>query len=889
MNAKKLPRPGMRRGLTPEAVAQSRKTYGSNTLTQKKRSTFARQFLANFGDPIIKVLLGALVLNLLFMFQNANWFETAGIALAIFLATFVSTLSEYGSESAFIKLQQEAASAVCRVERAEGVEAIKVEDVVVGDLVHLQAGERVPADGILLEGTLSLDQSALNGESKEAKKTPGAGDDAHWDFLSRDQLFRGSIVCGGEGVMLVSRVGDATFYGDMAREMQEETRESPLKVRLNHLAGILSKLGYCAAGIVAVADLFNAFILDNQMNWALIASQLTNPGVVFANLLHALTLAITVVVVAVPEGLPMMITVVLSSNMSRMLKDNVLVRKLVGIETSGSLNILFTDKTGTLTEGKLSVEQIVDGTGKVYQDIADFRSAPRLWHMVQLSCLYNTQSVISRGEALGGNATDRAMLQCALPDAHTLGDYRRRASVPFDSARKFSAVELEGGRSRMVLIKGAPEKILPFCAYAYDAGGERYPLTGRSEVSAQWQRMASGAMRVLALATSDTRVTEAGRFGKLTLIGLVGIRDALRPEVPGAIEQVTGAGVQVVMITGDNRDTAAAIARDAGLLRRQSDLVITSDDLAGMSDDHVKKILRDLRVVARALPTDKSRLVRLAQEMGLVAGMTGDGINDAPALKRADVGFAMGSGTEVAKEAGDIVILDDNFASIARAILYGRTIFKSIRKFIIFQLTMNFCAVAISIIGPFIGVDTPVTVVQMLWINIIMDTLAGLAFAGEPPLPQYMQEKPKRRSEPVFNKYMLNQIVWMGTFTVLLLIAFLKLPGLQHVFHFNQDPVYFMTAFFALFVFAGVFNGFNARTTRINPMAHLRENPMFILIMIAVCAVQILLIYFGGTLFRTAGLALHELLAVLLLSLLVIPVDMLRKFFLRIIGIKGNI
>ena len=319
------------------------------------------------------------------------------------------------------------------------------------------------------------------------------------------------------------------------------------------------------------------------------------------------------------------------------------------------------------------------------------------------------------------------------------------------------------------------------------------------------------------------------------------------------------------------------------------DAVLTSAELGDLSDDEVKRRLPSLRVVARALPADKSRLVRLAQELDLVAGMTGDGINDAPALKKADVGFAMGSGTEVAKEAGDIVILDDNIASIAKAILYGRTIFKSIRKFIIFQLTMNLCAVGVSIIGPFIGIDTPVTVMQMLWINIIMDTLAGLAFAGEPPLAEYMHEPPKRRDEPVLNRYMLHQILCMGVFTVGLCVLFLKLPFIKLLFRYANDPIYFMTAFFALFIFAGIFNSFNARTHRVNLLSHLGRNPSFIVIMALVAVVQLGLIYYGGYLFRTAGLTFGELRRVLTIAFLVVPFDCMRKLTLRLLGRKGTL
>ncbi|MGI6264196.1 MAG: calcium-translocating P-type ATPase, PMCA-type [Acutalibacteraceae bacterium] len=871
-------------GLTADAVERSRRQHGENQLTRARRRGFFRQLLSGFGDPIIRVLLAALAINLIFLFHRFDWYESAGIAAAVFLATLVSTLSEYGSESAFAKLQEDAARITCRVRRDGRVIALPVDQIVVGDIVLLQAGERIPADGVLLDGQLAVDQSALNGESKEARKRPAPGGDPG-DLSAPARLFSPVVVCEGEGVMRVERVGDATFWGNVAREVQEQVRESPLRVRLAGLAGTLSRLGYAAAALVAAADLFHSFVMDNGFDPVRIGAAFTDGPTALGHLLHAVTLAVTVVVVAVPEGLPMMITVVLSSNMRRMLKDHVLVRKLVGIETSGSLNILFTDKTGTLTKGKLQVSRVVTGDGEEHTRPQGMRRLG-LWPALQLSCALNNDSVLSRGRAIGGNATDRALLDFS-------GEPSRRekavlsGKIPFDSERKYSAVRVEGERP-LTLIKGAPEKLLAACSHYLDADGERHPLIP-AVIRRRWEEMTGQAMRVLALAISDRPVTGEADFDGFTLVGLLGIRDELRPETPAAVRQVRDAGVQVVMITGDNRQTAAAIAKEAGVLSGENDLVLTGGELAAMSDEQIVRRLPRLRVVARALPGDKSRLVRLAQQAGLVAGMTGDGINDAPALKKADVGFAMGSGTEVAKEAGDIVILNDRFDSIGKAILYGRTIFKSIRKFVIFQLTMNLCAVGVSVIGPFIGVDTPVTVMQMLWINIIMDTLAGLAFAGEPPLPEYMREPPKRRDEPVLNRYMLHQILWMGLYTVALCVAFLKLPIFKGLFRFGVAPVYFFTAFFALFIFTGIFNSFNARTHRLQIWAHLSGNRAFLLIMAAVTGVQLLLIYQGGALFRTAGLTAGELQRVLLLALTVIPADAIRKLTLRLTGHTGHI
>ena len=881
-------------GLSESEVLLSRQEHGSNRLTRQKKRGFFQQFLSNFGDPIIKVLLAALAINVVFLFRNHEWYESVGIAVAVFLATFVSTVSEYGSEAAFEKLQEEAADIHCRVRRGGAVIALPIEELVVGDIVLLQSGERVPADGLLIDGLLRVDQSALNGESREAKKTADGGDSLAPS--SSSALLRGCVICSGEGVMKVTRVGDHTVYGSLAGEIQEETRESPLKLRLEGLASTLSRLGFLAAGLVALADLFHAFVMENSYSSAAILSALSDPTQIFGNLIHAATLALTVVVVAVPEGLPMMITVVLSSNMRRMLKNQVLVRKLVGIETSGSINILFTDKTGTLTQGQPEVSVIVDAEGTLYRRADELRRQKTRWELLRLSGFYNTESQPSGREILGGNATERALLRYVLGRQPLRTDHAVLGKIPFDSTRKWSAAEIGGSLprvgmeeyERLSFYKGAPERILRMCDRYLGSDGKVYPFTDRSALSAQETALAQNAMRLIAVAVCERPLTETP--SGLILIGLAGLRDEVRPEVRRAVGSVQKAGVQVVMMTGDSKLTATAIARSAGLLSSTGeDAVLTSGELATLDDTEVKRRLPALRVIARALPSDKSRLVRLAQECGLVAGMTGDGVNDAPALKKADVGFAMGSGTEVAKQAGDIVILDDNFASIAKAILYGRTIFKSIRKFIIFQLTMNLCAVGVSVIGPLIGLEAPVTVMQMLWINIIMDTLAGLAFAGEPPLPEYMEEPPKRRDEPVLNRYMLNQILCTGGFTVALCIAFLKWEPFRASFRYDVLPLYWMTAFFALFIFCGIFNCFNARTYRLNLLAQLHRNPAFVVILTLVTAVQIGLIYYGGSLFRTAGLTFGELIRILLLASLVIPFDLLRKAVLRLFHRKGTL
>ncbi|MCL2499400.1 MAG: calcium-translocating P-type ATPase, PMCA-type [Defluviitaleaceae bacterium] len=877
-------------GLTHAEAAASAGLHGTNSLTRKVRIGFARRYLSGFGDPIIKILMVALGINLLLLFRDANWYESVGIAIAVLLATLISTLSEYGSESAFEKLQEEAAQIKCRVRRGYRILHLPIADIVVGDIVLVQAGERIPADGTLIFGEISVDQSALNGEAHEAGKI-ATGFPPTSDFLSKNGLFRGSVVCSGEGIMRVDRVGDATFYGQLAGDIQESAVESPLKTRLTRLAKIISRFGYGAAVVVFIANLFNAIVLGNQFDPQLIAVYLNDYPQLARDVMTALTLGITVIVMAVPEGLPMMITVVLSANMRRMLKDNVLVRKLVGIETSGSLNILFTDKTGTLTRGQLGVSAFTTAFGHKI-DGNTLHKYEALHKRVALNCFYNNAALITakkmRPTAVGGNSTDRALLEYVMPDTHRLPMCVRGYTKPFDSHGKYMATEITG-EAKTVLIKGAPEVLIPACRHAYDGQGNHVPFTRPNSLKGSLYEQSGKGVRLLALCEAATPADAQARRN-LTLVGVLGIRDELRPEASAAISEVRQAGVQVVMVTGDNRETAVSTALRLGLLDTSEGLpphVLTSAQLNRFSDEEVKTLLPRLRVVARALPADKGRLVRLAQEMGLVAGMTGDGVNDAPALKKADVGFSMGDGTEIAKEAGDIVIMDNNFASIVRAVLYGRTIFKSIRKFLIFQLTINLCAVGISVIGPFLGVDTPVTIIQMLWINMIMDTLAGLAYAGEPPLPEYMREPPKRRNVPIINRYMFSQILTTGFFITVLGLIFLTLPFFREFF--RNDGRYLQTAFFGLFIFTGVFNSLNARTTRLNLFSYINKNKLFIIIMLAVTAMQVLLIYHGGTVFRTTGLNLREFALVLGLASTVIVCDVGRKLFLRANNRKGFI
>ncbi len=853
------------RGLTQVEVEKNRKLYGNNSITDSEHNSFFKLLLESLGDPIIKILLVALAIKVVFLFKDFDYFETLGILIAIFLASFISTISEYGSEAAFRRLQEESSKIKVKVIRDNILKEIPIEEVVVKDIVVLGSGDKIPADGYIIKGELSVDESSLNGEAKEAKKYPPINSN---NILDKNKVMRGSVVYNGNAYMLVTEVGDKTIYGALAREVSEEPPTSPLKIRLTGLAKLISKLGYIGAALVTISYLFSVIVIDNNFDPNLILKTITDFHVMFNHLIYALTLSVTIIVVAVPEGLPMMITLVLSSNMKRMLKNNVLVRRLVGIETAGSINVLLTDKTGTLTKGHLDVSEVITGDNTHFRSKKDIKIYSNYYEKLYECLFYNNESVFNNeGIPTGGNLTDKACLNFIGQD----NNIKRRIveKVPFNSQDKFSKTKLDNG---YVYVKGAIEKLLPNIVYYLNKTGEEKVILNKKIITKTIDILTKKGIRVLALCYEKN--------SSLVLIGLVAIKDELRNEAKEGVSLIKSAGINMIMITGDAKNTAMAIASDVGLLDNDS-IVLTSDEISKLSDEDLKKCVSRLRVVARALPTDKSRLVRVLEEMDLIVGMTGDGVNDAPALKKANVGFAMGSGTEVAKEASDIVILDDNILSISKAILYGRTIFKSIRKFIIYQLTVNMCALILSIIGPFIGINTPITIIQMLWLNMIMDTFAGLAFSFEPALESFMHEPPKRKDEPIVNSYMIGEVLFTGLYSAIVCILFLKLPIVREFIRTGENYKYLMTAYFALFIFIGVFNAFNARSERINILANLKKNKVFIVIIAFILLVQVYLIYHGGDLFRTYGLTAKEFFIVLLLALTVFPVDFLRKIYLR--------
>ena len=856
-------------GLNNEEVKENRKKYGSNNISGKNTNTFFNLFIETLGDPIIKILIIALAVKTIFLFKDFDYFETIGIVIAILVASLISAISEYGSNKAFERMQEESSKINVRVRRNKKIIEISIDDIVKNDVIILSSGEKIPADGILIRGKLSVDESSLNGESKEVYKELTKDINIISD---KNKVYRGTTIYDGTAEVLITKVGMDTLYGKMAKELTTGEDISPLKLRLTNLAKIISKIGYIAAILIAISYLFSKIFILNNFNLSIIKAIPLNT--IIGYILEAMTLAVSVLVMAVPEGLPMMITLVLSTNSKKMLKNKVLVRKMVGIETAGSLNILFTDKTGTITNGKMEVISILDGSLNEYSNINELSSSYR--QILIDSIIYNNESEYdsTTNKIIGGNITDKALLSFAgqnKKDTIKIID-----KIMFNSQNKYSISIIEKNNKKIKLIKGAPDVLLKYTTNYIDENGKRKYLDKEKLMSIIKEKTNKG-IRAIAISTSQS-IYPTDNIRRNILVGIIFIKDEIRKEARDGLNLIKSAGINTIMVTGDSKETATSIAKEVGIVSNNADIILSSNELSKINDDELKKIIPRLKVVSRALPEDKKRLVLLSKELGLVTGMTGDGVNDCIALKKADVSFAMGSGTEVAKEASDIVILDDNIVSISKAILYGRTIFKNIRKFIIFQLSVNVSAILLALIGPFIGVPSPITVVQMLWINMVMDTLAGLAFSYEVPRIEYMKEQPKKKEENILNKYMINEILSSGLYSLVLCIIFLKLPIIKSLF---VDNNHFMTSFFCLFIFLATFNAFNARTHRLNIFAHLSENKIFLLITLFIIIVQISITYSGITIFQTTRINIKELLITIVLSFSIIPLDIIRKIITK--------
>ena len=864
----------MLQGLNDQEVLDNRQKFGDNKIIEAEPETFLDKFKDAFGDPMIKLLIAiACIMAIMAFLGYAEWGELIGIVISVLLVTVISAKTEMSSDNEYRKLKDGAKKELCKVYRNGKIVEIEVDDVVVGDRIIIQSGDKIPADGVLCSGAIAVDNSALNGESEECKKYAIPNDFIYREvaitgdtFVDKHSLFRGAVVVNGEGVLEVKKVGMMTMMGEMAKDMQDDDVESPLKVKLSKLADSISKFGYIGAVVIAITLMIHKVIVAGGV------SPYFDLGMmyVFKDLLEVLMLAVVIIVMAVPEGLPLMIAIVLMQNTSKMLQNNVLVRKPIGIETAGSLNILFSDKTGTITKGELEVVEFFDG------DLKDsYQSSKYTKEYMGLCIGKNTGAMFDNNDkVIGGNATDKALLNfLGKNEMNSLNDIKVVKSQGFNSANKYSAAELEN----VTVYKGAPERLLGKATKYINQNGQVLPID-KDKLNAKIDSLADKAMRVLSFAYSESELIEDALPDDLVIVGFVGIRDDVRPEAKQAIKEVQNAVVQVVMITGDRKETAVAIAKDSGLIKSDDELAFTSEELNKMTDDEIKAVITKIRVIARALPTDKSRMVRIAQELNLVCGMTGDGVNDAPALKRADVGFAMGSGTDVAKEAGSIVILDDNFKSIENAILYGRTIYNNILKFIKFQLTINVAAVAVSAISPFFGVEEPLKITHILWINLVMDGLGALALGAEPALKKYMSEKPKSRTQSLVNKNMMSQVLCAGAWLGVISFAFLKLPFFKEFF---ENEGQHLTAYFSMFVFSAVANGFNVRSEGINIFDHIKENKGFIKVMLAIVLVQIILTFVGGEIFSCTPFGIKGWLIIIVMSLTMIPVDMLRKIIMK--------
>ncbi len=879
-------------GLTDKEVEQSRQQNGSNVIPDSEPTTFWQEFKETFSDPMIRILLAiAALMIVMFFFGYAEIYEPLGTIVAVIIVAFVSAKTGVASDTKYRELKDNTEKDKCKVHRNGVITIIEVDDVVVGDKVLLQSGDKIPADGILVDGSLRVDNSALNGEAEECKKTAAEegfqlADDITGDtFVDKHSLFRGAVVFDGEGILDVRKVGLKTMMGKMAEEMQEDEPDSPLKVKLAKLAKQISTFGYIGAVVIAVLY-FVSFILLGGGPGAYFGQGFE---VIIQDLVRAVSLAVVIIVCAVPEGLPLMISLVLMQNTSKMLDHNVLVRKAEGIETAGSLNILFSDKTGTITKGRLEVVDFFTADGQSIE-ISQLSRHSEVKGLVDLAIGKNTQSMFdAEHRVIGGNATDQALMKFIGEDTFNALDQSKECVVTehqgFNSSNKFSQARIESlGKT---FYKGAPERLLAKAKLYMDQDG-RIQKMDKAVLDRKIDELAGKAMRVLAFGYSESKMVENSINDDVVIIGLVGIRDDVRPEARDAIREVQGAGIQVVMITGDRLETAVAIAKDAGLLQNASDRALSSAQLNEMSDDEVKKIIPNIRVIARALPTDKSRMVRLCQEMNLVVGMTGDGVNDSPALKRADVGFAMGSGTEAAKEAGEIVILDDNFKSIKDAILYGRTIYHNILKFCKFQLVINVTAVVVSALAPFFGVDEPLKVTHLLFVNLVMDGLGAIMLGNEPALEKYMTEKPRRRDESIISKQMMAQILIMGLWLTVVSFVYLKAPFFKNLFGSEEQH---LTGYFVLFIISALFNGFNVRDDGFGIFKGLDENTGFLKVFFGIILVQAAIVNAAlvplapfkviGEMFSCVPFGIKGWIAVIILGATMIPVDMLRKLITK--------
>ncbi len=865
------------KGLSDSEVSESKSKYGTNELAKKETESLWSMFIGAFDDIWIKVLCAALILKVVIAVLGAfvpalagenDVVEIISIILAIGLATGFSTLSEYRNTSRSEALQEEYSKTFAKVIRNGKLINILTSEIVKGDVILVQAGDKVPVDGLVFEGNIKVSQAALNGESRDESKTAtDTMDEAEsTDYSSSSKIFMGSVVTSGEAYMVATVIGDESELGKINKALtndEEEERKDTSSLKLEVVAAGIGKLGVSAAALAGVLHVVLSLVR---------ADEAITVVAVLLVAAEAVMLMASIVIMAVPEGLPMMNSLVQSMNTESMYKKNILVSHKAAFSDSAYMNVLFSDKTGTITQGNLSLVEFITGAGEVVSNIQsrEFIEAITL----------NNLAKISEGKAIGSNNMDRALLSYALLNGYddSKNDPDKVADVSgFDSEKKCATATLKDGT---VYWKGATENIIDKVThYALPDGAEKeFTAADKKKLEDTMLAQAKRTMKLL----SVVKITG----GKTVLLAVLCLRDNVRTDAVETVQILNSAGIQVVMVTGDAEETATAIAKEAGILKNEAtDVVLTHEELAAMSDEELKKKLPDLRVVSRAKPLDKKRLVSISQQLDNVCGMTGDGVNDAPALKQADIGFAMGDGTAVAQEAGDVVILNNSLTSIKDCVLNSRTMAKSVGKFLIFQLTVNISTLLMNILAPILGWTEPFSIVQILWINLIMDTLAAMAFGGEPILNRYMNDKPAKRTDNILTTYIKSAI---GTSSIFITLgSILILENIAGITSFVTpadcaDPeLYKKTFMFAFFIYSIIFNSLNTRSERFNLFEHIGENKRFVLVMGVIFVLQTVIIEIGGEVFSTTMLNAKALLVSMALALLIIPVDLVRKAFVR--------
>ena len=838
-------------GLSPDAVLDSRKQYGKNELKPPKRIPVWRQYLEKYNDPIIRILLVAVALSAaVALIEGNSLIETMGIALAVILATSIAFLTEYRSNREFDALNAMREDTAIKVVRDYSPTSIPMREVVVGDIILLEAGDMVPADGyLLIASDIEADESAFTGESEPVSKT------------QHDVVLKGSYITAGRGRMIVAAVGDQTKMGEIASSLTEGVRpETPLQIKLKDLAHLISKFGYVMAGLIIVLVLVQDLIIGVPPE---------SPLEIFKVFLNACMFAVVIIVVSVPEGLPVSVTVSLALTMKKMTRVKSLVRRMIACETVGSVTVICTDKTGTLTMNQMEVAAAsIEGP----DEVSDAPSTPEEW--ITLNAAVNSTAELDHVEGrmdTVGNSTEAALLRWL----HRAGiEYTKIRKVwspisqdLFNSKKKQMSTRVSFGTRQFILVKGAPEIIAAMCSPAPDLS--------------HLHHLADRAMRTLAFAHGEL-INNETEPNTLTWDGYVGIRDEVRPEVPDAVKTCNNAGITVKMVTGDSPETATAIARETGIL--SSGIVMTGPVFRELTEDKRREVVGDIEILARSEPHDKLLLVKALQANGEVVAVTGDGTNDAPALRNADVGLAMGiAGTEVAREASDIILLDDSFPTIERAVWWGRALYENIQRFLIFQLTINISAAILTLISPLLGFPPPFTIIQLLWINIIMDTLAALALCSESPHPALMNKKPTPRSASVITPYMKQAIlVTAGIYIVVGMACMIfGLPFMET----SQEQA---TAFFAGFVIAQVWNGINCRGINGIMPSIFKGNPVFFVIMGSIVFVQILIVQYGGSIFSTVPLNPLQWILIFVGTLPVLLIWPYLRFYARIKGLNKN-